>query len=274
MEKKLNYRWLLALCAIALVAIQWLTDEVPPDNLLFEVGPLFEWSFLEKPYHYAFLLVGTLFFPLAYSFDGRIGYYRKWPALFKAILPVATFFILWDVVFTWREVWGFNERYFTGIQLLGLPWEEWAFFFIIPFSCLFIYEALRYFYPRFTLGPIEKPLTWMLAVALLVVGFFHWDRMYTSTTFLLAGFFTLYHAAIASKAPWRSHFYLAYLVSWIPFLLVNGALTGAFTQQPVVVYNPAEFIGIRLGTVPLDDAFYSYLLLFSITTLYERFKAT
>ncbi|GIV31120.1 MAG: hypothetical protein KatS3mg029_0471 [Saprospiraceae bacterium] len=214
----------------------------------------------------------TLFFPLAYSFDSRISYFKSWPALFKATLPVAGIFILWDVIFTWREVWGFNERYLTGINLLGLPWEEWAFFIIIPFSCLFIYEALGYFFPRFTLGPLERPLTWLLAFTFLAVGLFNWDKMYTSTTFLLAGFFSLYHAVFVHGASWRSRFYLAYLVSWIPFLLVNGALTGAFTRQPVVVYNPAEFLGIRLGTIPLEDAFYSYLLLFSIATLYERFK--
>ncbi|HPH20418.1 MAG TPA: lycopene cyclase domain-containing protein, partial [Haliscomenobacter sp.] len=63
---------------------------------------------------------------------------------------------------------------------------------------------------------------------------------------------------------YRTRFYRAFLVILIPFLLVDGVLTGGFTQQPVVVYNPAEFMGIRIVSVPVEDAVYGFLHLFGV----------
>lgn len=243
-----------------------------PGQLVFEVGPILILSFLETSWHYSILLLITIFFPLAFSFEKRIHYFSKWPAFFKAVTPVALIFIIWDAWFTITGVWGFNSNYHTSLKILRLPFEEWAFFVVIPFSCLFIYESLRYFFPGITLGKIDRPLTLGLAIFFLTIGFTKWSALYTATTFLLSGFFCLYHFMfLQSSVVWRGHFYVTYVVSWIPFLLINGALTGAFTKQPVVVYNPDEYFGIRIGTIPVDDSVYSFLLLFSVTTLYEHY---
>ena len=50
---------------------------------------------------------------------------------------------------------------------------------------------------------------------------------------------------------------LMWLVHLLPFFTINGVLTAL----PIVWYNDNENLGIRLGTVPLEDAFYSLLLL-------------
>jgi len=265
--KKIAGYWTAVLLVIIYL---WVSNEVARGNLIFDVGPIAAVPLLETCWHYAILLLLTLFFPFIASFDKRIDYFSKWPAFFKAALPVALLFILWDVWFTKIGVWGFNADYFSGITLLGLPWEEWAFFFVIPFSCLFIYESVRYFFPGISFGKYDRPITLGLAVLFLAIGFAKWSALYTATTFLLSGFFCLYHYLFMPRAmAWRGTFYLSYLLSWIPFLLINGSLTGSFTSQPVVVYNPAEYLGIRVGTIPLDDSVYSFLLLFSVTTLYE-----
>jgi len=65
---------------------------------------------------------------------------------------------------------------------------------------------------------------------------------------------------------------MAYIVSCVPFILVNGALTGGFTESPIVLYNNAENLGARLGSIPLDDFGYSFLLLLGTVTLYEWIK--
>lgn len=270
MKKKVGF-WSVAL---AIIILLWASNEVVRGQLLLDIEPIVPVQLLETPWHYAILLLLTLFFPLLASFDKRIDYFSRWPAYFKAALPVALVFILWDVWFTRFGVWGFNPDYFSGFTILGLPWEEWAFFMVIPFSCLFIYESIRYFFPGISFGKYDRPVTLGLAMVFFLVGFANWSALYTATTFLLAGFFCLFHYLFCPQsAVWRGNFYISYLVSWIPFLLINGSLTGSFTRHPVVVYNPDEYLGIRIGTVPLDDAIYSFLLLFSITTLYEYYLA-
>ena len=61
-----------------------------------------------------------------------------------------------------------------------------------------------------------------------------------------------------------------YFVSLIPFILINGFLTGSFTNEPVVIYNPEEILGIRILNIPIEDSIYNMLMLIIIVFLYER----
>jgi lycopene cyclase domain-containing protein len=58
----------------------------------------------------------------------------------------------------------------------------------------------------------------------------------------------------------------------IPFLLVNGVLTGAFTEEPIVAYSEQAFMGKRIFTIPVEDSIYGFLLLMSIITGFEKLK--
>ena len=52
----------------------------------------------------------------------------------------------------------------------------------------------------------------------------------------------------------------------IPFVIVNGALTGMFDQM-VVWYNSDHIIGLRLITIPIEDSIYALqLILFNLIT--------
>ena len=59
-------------------------------------------------------------------------------------------------------------------------------------------------------------------------------------------------------------------MSLIPFLLINGFLTGSFTQEPVVIYNPDEILGIRILNIPVEDSIYNMLMLLIVVFFYER----
>ena len=84
-------------------------------------------------------------------------------------------------------------------------------------------------------------------------------RLYTSITF---GLLSILLAIIArSRVSFMLHFYLTYLIILIPFLLSNGILTGSFTDEPVVLYNNKHNLGLRILTIPVEDAFYAMLLL-------------
>lgn len=70
------------------------------------------------------------------------------------------------------------------------------------------------------------------------------------------------------KANPTGKFYRAYLVSQIPFLVVNGVLT----SLPVVIYNNNENLGTRIYAIPAEDFFYSLLMLLMNISLMEFFK--
>ncbi len=220
-------------------------------------------------YLYLLLDLGSIAFPLLASFEPRIRFRAKWSGLFAGIVVMMLVFIPWDVAFTAAGVWGFNPRYLIGVDLFGLPLEEWLFFLCIPYACLFLYEVMRYALPRDVLAKIARPLSIGLITLLLLIGLLHFDRLYTSITFLLCAAFLSYHLFIA-RSEWLGRFYLGYAISLIPFLLVNGMLTGWLIPEPVVWYNNAENLGIRINTIPIEDSMYMLLMLLIVTTFHER----
>ncbi len=184
-----------------------------------------------------------------------------------AMVPVAVFFLVWDYFYTAWGVWGFNEEYLLGIHLANLPLEEILFFVVVPFACLFIYECLRYYVPKDYLKPAAPYISATLALVLPIIALFNIGALYTSVTFCLVAFLVVL-AQFVYKVKWMGWFYLAYLVSLVPFLIVNGMLT----YLPVVWYNDAHNLGIRIFSIPVEDTMYSLLLLLMNVWLYERIK--
>lgn len=216
---------------------------------------------------YLFILLISLIGPLLYSFQKRMTYFKKWIAVMMSIALMMVIFIPWDIYFTNRGVWWFNEKYITGIKFWHLPIEEWMFFVAIPFACVFLYEVLNYFFPKDIFQRSSRVVITVLAVLLFSLSILFKQQMYTSVTFFLTSLFLLYTAFL--NPHWLGRFLRFYLLSWIPFLLVNGALTGAFTTEAVVNYNPKEIIGIRIFTVPVEDSVYSLLMLLFVIMNYE-----
>jgi lycopene cyclase domain-containing protein len=68
------------------------------------------------------------------------------------------------------------------------------------------------------------------------------------------------------------YFWFAYFVHLIPFLIINGILTGAATPSPVVWYNPNEIIGLRIITIPIEDTIYALTCLLLPITILEAIR--
>lgn len=226
---------------------------------------------MESRYLYLLIDLAAISLPLAFSFYSKANFSKKWSSLWPAILLPATFFLIWDEWFTSMGVWGFNPKYTTGIYLFSLPMEEVLFFICIPYACVFSYEAVGYFSSRSYFQPFSDKITLVLITLLLAVGFMNTHKWYTFVTFLLLALFLLYlHFRL--RPPFLGQFYLSYLFILIPFFIVNGILTGTGLETPIVWYNNTENLGIRIGTIPIEDAFYGMLLILINITLFETLQ--
>jgi len=225
-------------------------------------------------YTYLCINILTILIPFALSFERRVLYVSKWKYLFPAIFIVGLIFIVWDYFFTLWGVWGFNHAYLVGVYILNLPLEEVLFFVCIPFSCVFIYEVLAYFIPQDIGTRVALPLTYVLVVILGMAGIIYLDKIYTSVTFLSLAFLLLV-LFLSVKPHWLGRFYLMYLISLVPFLIVNGVLTNGLSfiePRPVVWYNNHVNLSLRFIGIPLEDFFYSLLLLLGVVSVYEFLK--
>lgn len=216
-------------------------------------------------YTYSLILLLTVLFPVIRSFEKRIYFYKNWKRYFYAVTPVAVLFIAGDMIFTYLGVWSFSEDRILGVYIYNLPLEECLFFFCVPFSCIFIYEALNYFFPGQPFKRSIRSIVITLSVVLIATGIIYYDRLYTFIFFIISGLYFLFHLFVL-KSNYLGKFLRAYLVCLIPFIIVNGFLTAL----PVVTYNPDERMGLLIYTIPVEDVFYGMLLILAVLTGYER----
>jgi len=220
---------------------------------------------------YLWLNIGSLSVPFLFSFHPRLRFYKRWPYFFPALLVMMAIFLPWDILFTHFGFWGFNNSYLIGAYFLGLPLEEWIFFVCIPYACIFTHYALLELFPNFRLGKRTTNVVYVALVTAMILGlWYYYDRWYTFVNFSYA--LVLLGLVYNSDRNLLARFLATYVVILIPFFLVNGALTGFFTETPVVWYNNEENMGIRLGTIPLEDTIYNLGMLLTVFWCAERFQ--
>jgi len=214
---------------------------------------------LTSKYFYLALNVVAFVIPFVFSFHPKANFSKKWKFVLPAIFVSGIFFVGWDMLFTRAGVWGFNPAHLTGIYFFNLPGEEVLFFFCIPYACLFTYFALNHLIKKDYFFPHHELISSFLIVVTLMAGIYFLDRAYTSATALLTGFFLSFHM-IKVRPRYMGRFYFTYLILLVPFLVINSALTGAFTAEPVVWYDDAENCGVRIFTIPIEDFFYGMMV--------------
>ena len=220
---------------------------------------------------YLILNLASMAIPLLFSFEGRISFYKKWPLLLFSIVITTIPFIIWDIIFTHIGVWGFNPNYLIGIELLGLPIEEWLFFICIPYACIFMHYSLTYLFPKWVLSKrLVRMLTPFLIITFFLVAIVYFDRWYTTINYGAAGILLL--VAYIFNTSLLQQFYITFLVMLIPFFVVNGVLTGFGIEHQIVWYNDAENLGIRMITIPIEDMTYAFTLILSSLILMDFFS--
>jgi lycopene cyclase domain-containing protein len=220
---------------------------------------------------YLLIDIASFIVPFLFSFHPKINFHKEYKYFWPANLIVSVVFILWDLLFTHWNVWAFNPKYVSGIYLFNLPLEEVLFFIFIPYSCVFTYHCFKTLFREKAILPGEKIISLTLIAALAITGILNAEKLYTSVTFVSLSVF-IFILQFIFKVKWLGKFYFAYLILLIPFLIVNGILTGSFLEDPVVSYNNNENLGVRIFTIPVEDVFYGMSLVLLNVTLLEFFK--
>ena len=213
---------------------------------------------------YLYLNIAIIAFPLIFSFEKRIKFYKRFKALSIALLAVGIFFVSWDVFATSRGHWSFNPAYVNEISLLGLPIEEILFFVTVPYSCLFTFDAIIHF-----LGDkqVFSPRKWAIAtigVIIMLAAFAFYSQEYTFLAFISVGVTIIFASVVNAKLFSTRAYWIYTLLTLILFLIFNYILT----STPVVEYSPNAITGIRITTIPIEDFLFNYSMLTSYLTVY------
>lgn len=223
-------------------------------------------------YNYLYLMinVGTILFPFLFSFEKKVAFYKSWKYIFPAILLTAVPFIIFDNYYTSRGIWGFNQEYVLGINIFNLPLEEILFFFTIPYACLFIYVGLNKVFPSNGFFDSYKNIISIgMMILCLILGIIFLNRAYTSVICVAVVVFLAIHTFIL-KSNYMGRFWRFFTVQLVPFIIVNGILTGLLGKS-VFWYNEDSIISFRILTIPVEDLFFSLAMMLMNISLYEYF---
>lgn len=217
-----------------------------------------------------YLLINILIilFPLVLSFDKNLKFYRNVKYVLASILIVSSAYIVWDIIATNRGDWAFSEQHLLGIYFYVLPLEEILFFITVPYSCIFIYETIK-FYLNEKVYPIKKNIFLIPVISFILLALVFNKQAYTFTVLLYSAAFFLLGVLTNSKLLTSKIFWISILICFVPFFIVNYFLTSI----PVVTYNDTAFSAIRVITIPLEDFLYSFSMVSLWILFYEFFRA-
>lgn len=220
---------------------------------------------------YTYLLINflTIIICFIFSFHPRIRFDKYFKEFIIASVLVAIPFIVWDMWFTAQGVWWFNTNYTIGFSIFNLPLEECLFFLCIPFSCVFTYYCLTKFFNLDWVNGFNNIIVFITIIVCAVIALVFSDRTYTFVTAVLTVATVLYMHFI-DKQEWIGEASLVYTILMLGFLPVNGVLTGTGLESPIVNYNSAEFMNFRIGTIPIEDAVYGYIMILWNLYLFKK----
>lgn len=200
------------------------------------------------------------------AFLGKIIFFKRFflleKQLLKSIIIVGLIFIIKDLISV-NFFWRFNDQYILGLKFLGLPIEELMFFFTVPYSTLFVYMIVEDFFPNKKI--VLKPAIFILISIIFFLVMFYSLNNNKLYLFYITFFYYLTLMIIRKKLSFNLIRF--YLVIFILTLIFNFYLTA----RPVVIYNNDYLVGLKVGTIPVEDFLYSFSL-FNLLLYFFKFK--
>ncbi len=190
----------------------------------------------------------------------------------KYMLPATIFsgtvLVMLNIRFLRNGIIIFNPAYLTGKNLLNLPIEEWFFLLVISLLSFAIYKQVKIKFEHF-----EKP-NLFLAISLVLLVFFGliaWFSREKPVTFFIFFLLSVYLGYTIFRNRFKQHltkFYIALIISVVPFFLFKGILN----SLPVVLYNNEYNLGIQIYGIPVEDFGYFFLLMLINITIFEYLR--
>jgi len=220
---------------------------------------------------YLIIEIIAIIVPLIFSFDKNLQFHKNWKSVITSFSIVGLIYIVGDIYFAKHGIWGFNAVYHSNIVFWGLPIEEWLFFIAIPYASIFSHYALVFVLPKMMLNnKITNIISVILITVLSIVVAFNFDKIYTTFNYVIL--IIAIALSFFDKTQILNRFYITFLFILVPFLITNSILTGSFTSEPIVWYNDAANLGIRIFTIPIEDVGYAFSLLFLNILLMSKFQ--
>jgi lycopene cyclase domain-containing protein len=95
-------------------------------------------------------------------------------------------FIIWDYIATYRGHWDFSPQKTLGINIDTLPIEEIIFFFVVGFSMLFVYDALKLLVEE---KSVDLKIAYRLtALIVFLASILYFSNEYTFFVMLMSSF--------------------------------------------------------------------------------------
>lgn len=208
-----------------------------------------------------FVLVPCLIISLRFS----IGPTKKWRQLLAGYGTISLIFIVWDILASAAGHWGFSTRYAIPFRFVGLPIEEYLFFFTVPFACMLVWDMLSVSKARAQKKYLLSyfSIWWLLSAGLLIFG---WERGYTRaaalSVLLTSGLLMNYGTTLLKQQ--RFLWYQATVL--FLFIVCNMYLTAL----PIITYGSQAIMGWRFVTIPIEDFLFNFALLNTFLLVYER----
>ncbi len=204
--------------------------------------------------------------PIVFSFDKTVVYYKNWLRAFLATLLSFIPYIVWDIGVTGKH-WHFNPEFTTNLRIIGLPPGEWLFFITVPFACLFIWEILSTKNNVKDFFKIPVKIIAPLLIILIIV-LFAAKKEYTFLVLTALLTVVLLDKILKTNLLFQQRTVRLLLIVTGLILIFNGYLTA----RPVVLYNDAVNLGVRIFTIPLEDFFYGISHVLLTVIFYERLE--
>lgn len=198
----------------------------------------------------------------------RVNFRQFWNPLFKAIFIQFIVMVVWDHFFVILDVWVYSKEYRIGKEFWELPIENYFYYILIPYFYFFIYECLNK-YVKDYLRRSALYISLMLIIFLLLILWFNYEKLYTATAAVLAIYILINHILVfRSHQRYLGRLYVTYLVTLIPFMILNGMLI----SLPMIHYNFQTITLYFIRGIPFENFIHHFIMLMIVITIYENIK--